>query len=194
MCRGRNVDLLPYVVATVRHMMTSEEACLDMCDYGVVPELTWMLGPDCRSPVLVWEALQVLNVMAEYSGLQRMIVEKRFLPLVLPLHSSAHEAIRQTSVQVTAKLARNSQNRARIIYNGGHEALVYHANFSPDTRTREVYLFTTQCVRCVDLCTAVIQVAQPAADELLNTLEYRTRKTVGRFTSKIRELAEEREE
>ena len=41
---------------------------------------------------------------------------------------------------------------------------------------------------------AVIQVAQPAADELLNTLEYRTRKTVGRFTSKIRELAEEREE
>ena len=127
--------------------MKSEEACLDMCDYGVVPELTWMLGPDCRSPVLVWEALQVLNVMAEYSGLQRMIVEKRFLPLVLPLHSSAHEAIRQTSVQVTAKLARNSQNRARIIYNGGHEALVYHANFSPDARTREV--------------------AQPAADELL---------------------------
>ena len=147
MCRGRNVDLLPYVVATVRHMMTSEEACLDMCDYGIVPELSWMLGPDCRSPVLVWEALQVLNVMAEYSGLQRMIVEKRFLPLVLPLHSSAHEAVRQTSVQVTAKLARNSQNRARIIYNGGHEALVYHANFSPDTRTREV--------------------AQPAADELL---------------------------
>ena len=93
----------------------------------------------------------------------------------MPLHSSAHEAIRQTSVQVpdalllmliclpymlmliclpymtsvqvTAKLARNSQNRARIIYNGGHEALVYHANFSPDARTREV--------------------AQPAADELL---------------------------
>ena len=33
----------------------------------------------------------------------------------------------------------------------------------------------------------MIQVAQPAADELLNTLEHRTRKTVGRFTSKIRD-------
>ena len=50
-----------------------------------------------------------------------------------------------------------------------------------------MYLFATQCVRCVYLCTAVIQVAQPAADELLNTLEHRTRKTVGRFTSKIRD-------
>jgi hypothetical protein len=70
--------------------------------------------------------------------MQRLIVEKKLLPLVLPFNSSPHEKLRQTSVQLVSKLSRNPLNRARIIYNGGHEALLFHGMFSPDPLTRSI--------------------------------------------------------
>ena len=36
MCRGRDMELLPYVLSTVLHVIApSEDACLEMCDYEV---------------------------------------------------------------------------------------------------------------------------------------------------------------
>lgn len=168
LCRTRDLDMLPYAVQTIEHLMSlSEDMCVDMSEWGIFKEFAWMLGAECDSAVVKLRVLQALLIMAEHTDVQRLIVEKKMLPLLLPFSSSPHEKLRQTSAQLVAKLSRHPLNRARIIYNGGHEALLFHGTFSPDPLTRSI--------------------AGPAADELLNLPGARMRKSALKVTTRLRE-------
>uniref|UniRef100_A0A7S0EKW4 Vacuolar protein 8 n=1 Tax=Hanusia phi TaxID=3032 RepID=A0A7S0EKW4_9CRYP len=167
LCRIKDEEMVPFCAKTVERLVVEEKNAKAFVEKGVLKEFLWMLAHS--TPTVVLGALDALGALARFPPLQRVIVEWKFLPLVCPLTSNPHEALRISAVKLLALLAQHPQNKARIIYNGAHEVLLYHGEHSsyPDVK----------------------ELARLAAADLLNLPEARLNKTLQRAAYRFKDNA-----
>jgi len=165
LCQIQDVDVAPYACKTVERLAQDEDTALDLVDEGVLAELRWML--EHAEPIVNFTALEAVGALAEFFELQRILVEQKLLPFLIKFSSSPDQRMKQAAVRALALVSQHPVNRSRVIYNGGHEALLYHGKFAADKDLKGL--------------------AGDAAAEVLNLPAAKKKKTVIKAAQKFQE-------
>ncbi|EKX42694.1 hypothetical protein GUITHDRAFT_141094 [Guillardia theta CCMP2712] len=169
LCRIKDEEMVPFCARTVERLVVEEKNAKAFVEEGVLKEFQWMLSH--QTPTVILGALEALGAIARFPpvlGLAQF-QQRSDVRSVCPLTSNPHEALRIAAVRLLALLAQHPQNKARIIYNGGHEVLLYHGEHSPYPDVKEL--------------------AKYAAADLLNLPEARLNKTLHRAAHRFRDNA-----